>query len=770
MYPYVARFRSTPSRQHWITRPQLLATRHVPGRFLGDRRERGARGRWSLGRRAIGRRSLTGSASLGPLGPLGPLALIALLALLAGAGVRDAPVGPPLAIAANSTSMLATAEDVHAPLLLADQFGGAIASIAVDADHAYVAVGPRMVVLALPDEGDPTLLASSDVLPGRLVEIVVRDDLAIAGYGVEAASERNGLAIWDLRAPEAPVLLSTIAMPGEPIGLWHDGVRLWVATRAHGRDWGGDLVGLDLSLPAEPRITSRTRLEHAPVAFSGGGSTVFVLGGSTPRPNGQTYGQLELFDVSARNLPRRMGHVASGNHVGSGADLAMGDGYLYMVDSGFGGSFTVVDVRDVKKPRMVAQANFQGKNLSKIGDLLYVSGAYSRARVLDLHRPEAPRDLGSLSFVGHSFVATGEMILAISGATIHAHRAGTDPLTAVRTGGWNSFSGVGGLAAEGDSLLADIGTRFIATIGVDAHGARFERDRIVWPSSDGYGVGPVRLVAGTNFAASTWNVNSSVQLVRKDDDGLPDSRVGSTIRLPQTGDIAPMGTHLVVGEAARFESFAATPEPESGKLRVFDTADPSAATLVGSAPAPADIVGIDVRDQSAYVASKIGLFVYDLSHPESPELVYRTDEVVADKGYVYGRNVRAGAGGVVVPLRDGVAVFDLRAPQRPRLLGTVPGRPGALAIGGNVVYVVAHAVDDESDSSYRMISAYDLSSLERGPIARYEMPSGILDILLHREHLIVATEETGLYWLHAGDRLPRPSVDRLWLPIARTMR
>jgi hypothetical protein len=128
-------------------------------------------------------------------------------------------------------------------------------------------------------------------------------------------------------------------------------------------------------------------------------------------------------------------------------------------------------------------------------------------------------------------------------------------------------------------------------------------------------------------------------------------------------------------------------------LQVIDVANPTAPQIVGSVnlPYPVNVV---VVDDFAYVACVYwGLHVVDIANPTSPYLVDSVDapfmahDIAVSGDYLYV--VSADAYGLVYAMGIGLCVFDIVNPASPQMVGSVdtPGIPLGVAVSGDFAYV-----------------------------------------------------------------------------------
>lgn len=81
---------------------------------------------------------------------------------------------------------------------LVSQIGGGANGVAIQGPHAYVGVGPRLVILDIDDPARPGMAGQTEVLAGIVRRVAVDGDYAYLADGA------NGLRIIDISDPTAP--------------------------------------------------------------------------------------------------------------------------------------------------------------------------------------------------------------------------------------------------------------------------------------------------------------------------------------------------------------------------------------------------------------------------------------------------------------------------------------------------------------------------------------------------------------------------------------
>ena len=277
------------------------------------------------------------------------LALAVLFA--AGLGVQQGRVSQVQAGPAHNTSL--QSNDV---LTVVGQVGGSVTAIAAMDGLAIAGEGMRLLVIDASQPERPTVIARSQILPNVIREIVLIENLAYV------VVEGEGLAIFDLSDPTAPIQL----------GFWPtDGYAWDVAVE-------GDYAFL------------------------------------TVRVNG-----LDVIDVSDPTQPHR---VANLDLAGDAQRLDVENGYAYVILSADNnGPLAIIDVRDPENPEQVGSYGESNRRFADVlvkGDYVYLMQAYNDFLILDASHPPALHEVSRLDdywlSYAHTLVWNGGEIYAVT--------------------------------------------------------------------------------------------------------------------------------------------------------------------------------------------------------------------------------------------------------------------------------------------------------------------------------------------------------------------
>lgn len=80
-------------------------------------------------------------------------------------------------------TLVPPAEAGEVQLEVVNQVGGAITTVAVEGDLAYVGMGPRLVILDVSDAQAPVMVGQRDILPAIVRDVVVANGFAYVATG-----------------------------------------------------------------------------------------------------------------------------------------------------------------------------------------------------------------------------------------------------------------------------------------------------------------------------------------------------------------------------------------------------------------------------------------------------------------------------------------------------------------------------------------------------------------------------------------------------------
>jgi len=245
--------------------------------------------------------------------------------------------------------------------------------------------------------------------------------LALKGTMAYVASGREGLRVFDVSQPTAPVQVAALmdpvhAPPGtnglEVLDVAVLGGHAFLATGQHG------LWVVDVADPSMPKVVSRvTDMDARRVAVDGGTVYATDLTG------------LSVVDVTDPLLPRRTGFVQTDFEVWHDQPLAVGEGFVAVA----GGYLRIVDVADPTSPRPVTRNDsYHVADLAIAGPYLFQGG-----RTFDVSAPFTPRLVGAITGPGE-----GSSGIALVGRTLYMGAGGLGLVVHELSFADSSFMGV----------------------------------------------------------------------------------------------------------------------------------------------------------------------------------------------------------------------------------------------------------------------------------------------------------------------------------------
>src|SRR5690606_11962494 len=126
----------------------------------------------------------------------------------------------------------------HNNMTVLGVYGGAMNSMTLDGDLAYIGQGALVAIVDISNPTQPARIGQSTLLPALVTAIAVSQGYAYAALGTA------GLAVVDVQDPANPVLVGVLDTPGSATDLLVVGSALWVA------DGDAGLQAFDLSDPA----------------------------------------------------------------------------------------------------------------------------------------------------------------------------------------------------------------------------------------------------------------------------------------------------------------------------------------------------------------------------------------------------------------------------------------------------------------------------------------------------------------------------------------
>jgi hypothetical protein len=543
-----------------------------------------------------------------------------------------------LAFVAAATSLAAAAASgQEISLSLAGQWGGTLMAASVRGDRAYLAIGPRVVVLDVADPANPVRLGQSPVLPnyipgtqvvgdyaylacayGDFQIVDVSDpaapawvggcdigndarDVAVSGdyaYVVEGFRVEGNpdLVVVDVSTPSAPHVVGACPISGG--NGWHVAL---AGQYAYVTSSCGGLDVIDISNPAAP-----IRVASVPVGCSGAieivGTLAYVEAGG-----------LNIVDISNPLAPARIGRCPI--DVASGVAVIGDDAY---VTSYFDG-LVVVDISDPRAPvRIASYGEYQNTDCVVAQDgLLYALDRRSGLHILDVSDPHVPQCIGT-----YDAVAKGETVtISDNIAYLTEYFRGIHVIDVTNR------------ADPQQLALFDQRTVNINARGTLAHNAA---------GDSGFNVISMEYPAAPVLLGSCHTVDRAYGSVLYDNYAyVIDDSAGITVIDVADPTDPVLLTSVDTGfshAAQRVDNLLYVADGDTG-LVVLDLSDPACPAVIGSAPTTDSAIDVVIRGQYAYVATYYNTIdIFNISDPRHPALVGGSgyaDHIVCSGDYLY---------------------------------------------------------------------------------------------------------------------------------------
>jgi hypothetical protein len=509
-------------------------------------------------------------------------------------------------------------------------------------------------------------------------------DIAPAGGLLYVAAGEAGLQVL---SPARPAPLASLATPGLASGLKIVGTRAYLASAGP----GGGLQIVDIARPAAPRLIGAAPVYGSASGVDVAGELAYLAGGLG--------GGLEIFDVSNPLSPALRGALIT---PGNAQAVAVRAGRAYLAAGVCG--LQVLDVTNPAAPRLLGAYPTGGEALALAlsGERAFVATGAGGYAVFDLSGA-APRELARYRdtlplFLSDVAIGAEEALLVGRGEQVAIQ------LTGLLDERVDRFSITGLLDVELAAGRAFVGLSDGAIVDFDLGRPAEPRRGLVRQSGEqildlASGEGALYAATGDSAIATLpisptgalrrLSLAGSSQAIALD---LPNARAfvaagAAGVHLLDLSDPLSPTLQLTIdtpGAALGLAYRAGGPlyVADRSGLRIIDLAS---RTIIGAwaAPTGSFVQDVAVAGGRAYLADRSGLIVLDVRAAASPRVVGAVAGFSAYAARIEGDRLYLAAG------PRGLLVFDLAAPDRPRLIGAydTPGSAQSIALGGGLIYV-----------------------------------------------------------------------------------
>lgn len=579
---------------------------------------------------------------------------------------------------------------------LIGQLGGSVWSVAVNGTHAYVGIGPRLMIVDIINPASPIVTAETELFP----DIV--NSITIAGSYAYVADGESGLYIINVTTAAAPFKLGHLDTPGQAqsVAVSESGNYAYVADL----DQGVRVINIsNRANPVEVGSFNPAGLGHWAYTVQVAGTNVFVGGeGGLRSINVSNPAQptlADFFEISGGSpykgvaLAGNYAYVADGDllriiNINNPANLVqtgsydppefeypytvfVSGNYAYLGagDSGV----RLVNITNPASPSGAGIYNTPGNawELAAAGNYAYVADGLGGLRIINVTDKQNPSLASSYDVVlgsAHEVAAAGNYAYVTQSQEggLHIINAG-DPANLTQTAVYNLIGDTEGVAVNGH-------TAFVVQHAIDAYG--FLRSIDV---SD-----PAAPVGGNSNQILGWptGVAASDHYVYVAD--------GYGLRIYDSA--TPSAPHQVgvytdtlggsPSNVAIDNSFAYVVDHYG--LLIIDITNSTHPTLEGFYDSPDYSYAVAVDSHYAYLAAGNGLSIIDITNHANPTRVGYYSVMPGTATHV------AVAGGYAfVSNGVGLQVVDISDPVHPRQAGyyDTPGWSEGVAVAGSKIYV-----------------------------------------------------------------------------------
>jgi hypothetical protein len=265
------------------------------------------------------------------------------------------------------SSASVSAQEMELTLERVGHWGGCSTDIHIAGDRAYLAVGPRVVVLDVSSQGEPDYLGQSVALPNVIMTLDVEGDFVYAG------TYEDGLHILDVSDPS-----HVLHVGSDTPGVECRGVAV-ADGYAYLGDYDGWLYTYDIHDPSHP---VRVDTDATSANLNG----VELFGGYLYVPN---LAGVDIFDISNLNNPDKIATLPVDNC----DDVAYRNGWLFVAQWH---GFEAWDVAEPRQPTWIgtyASEEHHFQNISVCGGYVY-GGFADRVEIVDFQNPADPHYIG----------------------------------------------------------------------------------------------------------------------------------------------------------------------------------------------------------------------------------------------------------------------------------------------------------------------------------------------------------------------------------------
>ena len=597
---------------------------------------------------------------------------------------------------------LVSGQEMELTLERVGHWGGCSTDIRIAGERAYLAVGPRVVVLDVSTPGAPIFLGESEPLTDVIMALDAEGDY------VYAATYEDGLHVLDVSNPERIIHLGSDTPGIECRGIAVVGDYVYVGI------FDGLLYTYDIRNPQQPVLVDTDET-------TGYVHDVKLIDGYLYVPN---WGGVDIYDISKSSNPEAVTTIPVFCF-----NVASEDGILFIV----GGAYTVDiwDVHDPYHPVHIAPYDVEYVHCHNVISVEgYLYGAYAdRIHIIDFRDVTNPQYLGCTMVEGIvQEICDGENTLYVANSFYGMAAYDISTLEHLEMTGIYDVAAHGEIiGVYGDHAYMSGYRREVQILDIDDE--KTPRRNEIFPQ----GQGSFEIIGDHLYIAAGRYDQALIIAAIGDDGGLT---LISNTPMPGTPDDIDLE-----GNYAYIASYRAG-------LIVVDVSAPEAPVICGICPIETPTAArVDIQYPYAYFVPRYTgtWYVVDVSDPYRPHVVTTVNHGVSLSAVTVAADL------LFVGKQQGFDIYSIANPESPVLLSEfyhpIGGTTESMVYLNNRVYKMPKlaAVDVTDPAQPRLVGE------------NVRLSWGVEDVELVDKYLFAAQTHTGLsvYEIHLI-----PDIDR----------
>ena len=522
---------------------------------------------------------------------------------------------------------------------------GAAEDVFAQGRYAYVAdgeAGVQIIDVQQPDRPQLVTTYKDSLTYPHKIQVI--------GNYAYVADFNAGLQILDISDVHNPHLVGSYKPNGKTFALYVSGGYAYLNDGEEG------FSILDISNVKIPKLVGSAEITGYDIVVSDG--YAYVAGGN-----------FAILDVRAPRAPRIIAKdIQTPGHVFS---ICLQEGYIYVAD--IEGGLSILDVRDVKNPRIIGRHGFTGHALGVAakGDYVYIADGYGGLQAVDISTPNHTQWVSQYNTSGFAYavdVYEGYAYIADGAGGLRIVDAQESSEAVLRTSYTMDGSAYDVDVYDGYAYVAagEAGLLIIDIRNIDEPKtiAQIQTTDLAWG-----------VTIGTRGRATPNGAYAYLAAGRLWILDVSDPQHPQTVAVHQIPGYAYKTQ--IVGNRAYITAL-------DGGIQILDITEPKKLSIIGSYDPGGLAKSVYVFGNYAYIADSVsGLQVVDFSSPQQPKLagVYLTDAETVDvqiaRGYAY------------LLSRSSLEILSIQNPMDPQLITQFDNLTwtNGLDIDGKFIYV-----------------------------------------------------------------------------------